>query len=839
MSIRSMTDFPRNEQGLVDNFIGSAYDVVKGVYEALPELGQIYEQIDQIPELAENAVEEAMVPARTEIQTGVAQSEAWAESPTAPDPLDPTSKSAKSWAEEAEQSAIEAAKVNLVFPFLFDSGKSQYDVTEISGRADITTAGMALWVEGAIEYDFLINNSTKFTLLTPTAYPHGAQMRLMVNARFEDMGKNLIELEEAFTLEFEAAQDARELIFDQFMENSDYEVPVAYASGLAITRRTQLVNYLGYNYRVNVAYLPLLTSNWGADSSKMELIGDTKLRDELLEPDGAEIIGFEFNVLSEAIKTAGQFMSRQRRNVWEYAELCPGYVKGGDPLTWDWAPAFNMLNGKAGWVPLGVYPIKSQVTWDLANTDIVMASASGSVIKPAVPFVGDMAVSLGKRTVATVVSSSFVQNFRIDCSDVVGVKGIGIWGLRDGSGLRNIYVRNCEKENFLFGQAGGGVGLATGLMNQGLIIENCHGINQSKSWTSECVFLLDGLFESTLTGCKALGSSLMNNAVKGFGVGLHTEARAVWLNGCSSGNLKHATEANNMGIHYGEWSDSCADIHHTHESVSGLATLFHGGLASGRARPFNCHSISPRLYANTEPGVMDVAYVFGDAGGCSVKPIHYWTSTKKAVQFRTPIVGAAQFNNVAEVNTTVDVDNSGNLSVVEFQAGTAASALVYGIASSTSERKQFRMTPSKTFREHLPNGGQIGGDSFWTTFRAGLSDKIRWQSNAGVNTMELDAAAGTLTPLVRLLLGQNFDSTNKLTLNGYRFWIDTFGRFRSKNGEPTSATDGLPFGQKVAVPSTSSSSGSPGAWAASSTFFYVYTGDGTTHAWVRSALATW
>ena len=44
---------------------------------------------------------------------------------------------------------------------------------------------------------------------------------------------------------------------------------------------------------------------------------------------------------------------------------------------------------------------------------------------------------------------------------------------------------------------------------------------------------------------------------------------------------------------------------------------------------------------------------------------------------------------------------------------------------------------------------------------------------------------------------------------------------------------------KVAVPATSSVAGNPGDFAVSSSFCYFYTGDGTTHSWVRTAVATW
>lgn len=71
MKSRPFTDFPRSEQGLVDNFIGTAYDVVKRVGDNIPEIQRLDGVIDDIntmaPTIAAASVETAMVPARTEI----------------------------------------------------------------------------------------------------------------------------------------------------------------------------------------------------------------------------------------------------------------------------------------------------------------------------------------------------------------------------------------------------------------------------------------------------------------------------------------------------------------------------------------------------------------------------------------------------------------------------------------------------------------------------------------------------------------------------------------------------------------------------------------------------
>lgn len=78
-----------------------------------------------------------------------------------------------------------------------------------------------------------------------------------------------------------------------------------------------------------------------------------------------------------------------------------------------------------------------------------------------------------------------------------------------------------------------------------------------------------------------------------------------------------------------------------------------------------------------------------------------------------------------------------------------------------------------------------------------------------------------------------------LAMNAYHLWVDGFGMMRGKTSVPASATDGFPFGTKVAVPGTATSSGAPGQWAADASNLYVYTGDGTTHAWRRVAVAAW
>jgi hypothetical protein len=273
---RPMTDFPRNEAGLVDNFIGTAYDVVKGVYDALPEIRELHEIVEEIPGMGVAAVEAAMVPARVEILGYVDRAE--------------------DAAEAAEAAANEAKKANVMYPFTFNIAQAEYDVTVIAGRSDVTTSGLALWVEGAIEYDFTITSPTKFIINSMLDYPNGAQMGVILNARFDNIIKNFDDLADAFTVQFNSAQAVRALEFTEFLEGSALEVPVPYISGLTITRPTQTVNYLGDDYRVNPIYLPLTTTTWEADLPKMVLIGNDSLRDDLAQPAGAGDVGFSMAI---------------------------------------------------------------------------------------------------------------------------------------------------------------------------------------------------------------------------------------------------------------------------------------------------------------------------------------------------------------------------------------------------------------------------------------------------------------------------------------------------------------------------------------------------------------
>ncbi len=58
-------------------------------------------------------------------------------------------------------------------------------------------------------------------------------------------------------------------------------------------------------------------------------------------------------------------------------------------------------------------------------------------------------------------------------------------------------------------------------------------------------------------------------------------------------------------------------------------------------------------------------------------------------------------------------------------------------------------------------------------------------------------------------------------------------------GTGSVTVNGSVVGTRVAVPASATAAGRPGQWASDAGFIYTYTGNGTTHTWVRAAAAAW
>ena len=104
-------------------------------------------------------------------------------------------------------------------------------------------------------------------------------------------------------VEHDAAQTHRETQFAEFLDSSGYEPPVPYVAGLTLARPTQTVTYNGKDYRVKSQFIPLTSTNWAADESKLKLIGDDSLRQEMANPNiGASILALPKGNVRDAIR---------------------------------------------------------------------------------------------------------------------------------------------------------------------------------------------------------------------------------------------------------------------------------------------------------------------------------------------------------------------------------------------------------------------------------------------------------------------------------------------------------------------------------------------------------
>ena len=141
--------------------------------------------------------------------------------------------------------------------------------------------------------------------------------------------------------EFHTAQTNREIQFTKFLESSGYEAPVPYVPGLILQRATQTVTYLGNEYRVKSQFLPLLTTNWAGDESKLKLIGDDSLRQDMANPAyGAAMSAYLRKPLSARMDDVQSRLDALHVSPREKINLV---IKPNlnDPTTWDWTAALQ------------------------------------------------------------------------------------------------------------------------------------------------------------------------------------------------------------------------------------------------------------------------------------------------------------------------------------------------------------------------------------------------------------------------------------------------------------------------------------------------------------------
>ncbi|ROR61341.1 UNVERIFIED_ORG: hypothetical protein EDF86_0161 [Pseudomonas psychrophila] len=142
--------------------------------------------------------------------------------------------------------------------------------------------------------------------------------------------------------EFSAEQIARKKQFDVFLNSSGFEAPMPYEAGIELIRITQTVTYDKNDYRAKSEALPFTTSDWATDVSKLVLIGDDSLRQELADSNqNSNMIGHRRRPLNESIGYVSQMMDALAIQVWEFAGEITDKPNEEDISTWDWHPAIS------------------------------------------------------------------------------------------------------------------------------------------------------------------------------------------------------------------------------------------------------------------------------------------------------------------------------------------------------------------------------------------------------------------------------------------------------------------------------------------------------------------
>lgn len=541
---------------------------------------------------------------------------------------------------------------------------------------------------------------------------------------------------------FKADQADRQARFDTLMDASGYEPPVPYVSGINLVRTTQAVTYLGNEYRVKSEYRPLTTTDWATDESKLKLIGDDSLRQELASP-ANEISGFVRGPFAQSRRTVAGMLSAQALNIWEFEYVIPlaDRVDPAEPSTWYWDTAINAALQKGKKVLIThMLMVRRKISTKVTGAQLVAdgIDSAGLVLDKlggtGPDFIGDCVVELGDSSAAAEVSTHLgISSLTIDVGGR-DIPGVAIFGARDGSYAKRVYIKNFSSTAFKTNKAGGGTGFATGKMCQGIKIEQVIALPQRG--VKNDVFLLDGIFESEVNLCKAFGSTLAENNAVGFAVGRHTESRGLKLNSCSAANMVKFGNSNNFNaaIHYGEWARDNWDYNITFENVEGAGVIFHGGKASGHLLPFNCRSIDPRPYFSAAAAILNPLYLFRKAHACFAEGVNCYSTVKTIFEF----AGEGGLNNYGLLTGSVNPETLVSSEVVVFGAGALSSNFVAGYSSEVSTRKEFVITVDQQFYRVLPNGASEQTDQFYTTFNLGSSGKYRWRNKSLETVASID-----------------------------------------------------------------------------------------------------
>lgn len=157
---------------------------------------------------------------------------------------------------------------------------------------------------------------------------------------------------------------------------------------------------------------------------------------------GAGLLGLMRSPLSQAVRTAGNFLSAQMVNVWEFAYLISNKPNPANPETWDWYPAISaayayvaanypqggLRYGKAVYFPAMLYLTSQTVGPTRLGIATVGDGALTSVIAPFTGFTGAWVFKAQHSQANANMGGCSIFNMGIDCAGVA----TGGFDLEDG-----------------------------------------------------------------------------------------------------------------------------------------------------------------------------------------------------------------------------------------------------------------------------------------------------------------------------------------------------------------------------------------------------------------------
>ena len=212
-------------------------------------------------------------------------------------------------------------------------------------------------------------------------------------------------------------------------------------------------------------------------------------------------------------------------------------------------------------------------------------------------------------------------------------------------------------------------------------------------------------------------------------------------------------------------------------------------------------------------------------------------------RFKSHIGGSftsMQVSNLIDEGSSIFVDYTAKkarnrLAVIQNNEFTMQSyPLNFNAPAGVTRYTQFKTDDKKRWEQGVTSGAEsgsnVGADIVWNRIDDAGTTKLGEVLRAKRDTGRVELLDGGLRTT------GTWQKT--LQIDNIHLWRDASGRFRQKDGVPTSDGDGNVIGKRVPPPATSATSGDIGQWAADGEYFYVYGGGGAIpFQWRRTALA--